>query len=295
MTGFLLLNKPKGRTSYSAVAAVKHFSGEKRVGHTGTLDPMATGVLPVFLGRATALSSALLDADKTYIARVKLGVSTDTCDITGKVLEERKVTLKNEDIPNLLKSFEGEIMQTPPIYSAIKQNGVRLYELARKGEQAEIPERKVFVRSIKQTGELDENGEFTFCATVSKGTYIRSLCRDIGEKAGCLATMSELCRTETAGFGIENCVTLEEIEQNGIERYLRGCDSAVMHLSAVRVTQKQAKRFCNGGQLDFDRLKGAFNTDNELFRVYFEDNFLGLGRADIQKSQLAVKCVVFSL
>ena len=291
MQGFLLLNKPKGKTSFGAVAYIRKLAGEKRVGHTGTLDPLATGVLPVFLGRATALSSYLLDADKEYEAEITLGVTTDTCDITGEVIRRQEVNVNSGMIEKALEHFKGEISQTPPMYSAIKKDGVRLYELARKGIETEIPSRKVTVFESKVISPL-ENNKFKVKFTVSKGTYIRSLCRDIGEYLGCGATLSELCRTSVSGFGLNECARLEDLNSDNISQFIISEENAVLHLPQVNVTEKQAVRFCNGGQLDFDRLKLSDKTDGLLFRVKCGDLFLGIGQNDSLKGQLAVKCVI---
>ena len=181
MQGLILLDKPENITSFGAVARIKRMASEKRVGHTGTLDPMATGVLPVLLGRATVLSGLLLDADKRYTAAVKLGVSTDTDDITGNIISESQVNITNERISGALKHFTGILMQRPPIYSALKKDGVRLYKLAREGKTAEVESRKIEVFSINLISPLNADNIFEIDVHVSKGTYIRSLARDIGE------------------------------------------------------------------------------------------------------------------
>ncbi len=292
MQGFLLLNKPEGITSYGAVARVKRLSGEKRIGHTGTLDPMAKGVLPLLLGRATALSSYLLDADKGYRATVKLGIETDSGDITGNVTAKREVAVNKEQLLSVLEKFKGKSRQTPPMFSALKKDGVRLYDLARAGKTVDIPEREIEVFKLDLVKELDENFEFTVETVVSKGTYIRSLARDIGRALGCGATLTSLLRTKTAGFDIGDCVTLEELEQDFSARLLP-CDRVVEHFRKISVTMAQARRFTNGGQLDLDRIKLENFSDGELIRVYFEENFLGLGFTDTKKHQLAVKCVIY--
>lgn len=292
MQGLILLNKPSGITSFGAVAKIKRRAAEKRVGHTGTLDPMATGVLPVFLGRATALSSYLLDGDKSYRATVKLGVSTDTCDITGEVIKDCVVNLNNNDVLSALKNFVGEIEQTPPMFSAIKKDGVRLYELARKGIEVEIPKRTVAIRSISQISPLNEKNEFDVEVTVSKGTYIRSLCRDIGEFLGVGATLTALCRTEASGFSIEDCIDLEDITEDNISEYLLNEETAVSHFKEINVTENQARRFSNGGQLSYERLKEQAFDDGELFRVKHNGLFIGLGFADNERQQLGIKCII---
>lgn len=292
MQGLILLNKPSGITSFGAVAKIKRAAHEKRVGHTGTLDPMATGVLPVLLGRATALSGLMLDADKRYTATVRLGVATDTDDITGTVIKNGEVNVTSERLNNAVSHFTGEIMQRPPAYSALKKDGVRLYTLARRGETVEVLERRVTVFSADVVSYINEKNEFTVNFHVSKGTYIRSLARDIGEFLGCGACLSSLCRTYTGGFSLSQCISPEALTEQNISEYILSEEKAVEYLKEVQVTKKQAVRFSNGGQLGFERLKGIDLTENELVRVKCEKLFLGIGRADIAKDQLAVKCVI---
>ncbi len=290
MQGLLLLNKPKGITSFSAVSKIKWLAQEKRVGHTGTLDPLATGVLPIFLGRATALSGILLDADKGYIASVKLGITTDTCDITGEVLSEREINVTVEMLKAALNKFRGKISQIPPIYSALKKDGVRLYQLAREGKSVEIEPREV---EIKTLNLLEFSGDtFKIEVECSKGTYIRSLCRDIGEELGCGATMTELVRTTTSGFSLQQTISLDELTRENIENYIFSEETALSYLKEVMVTEKQAIRFSNGGQLSYERLKNANFKDGELLRVKFGDKFLGVGYADNENAQITIKCVI---
>ncbi len=293
MLGLLLVNKPEGITSFGVVARIKRLTGEKRVGHTGTLDPMATGVLPVLIGRGTTLCSHLLSADKSYRARVKLGVVTDTLDITGEVLQTKAVNCSNEQILEVLENFKGKQSQVPPMYSAIKKDGVRMYELARKGESARIEPRDIEVFSLTQIAPLNENGEFEIETRVSKGTYIRSLVRDIGESLGCSATLSALIRTETAGFSLDECVKLDNLTAENISDYILPCDKAVSHLPQVNITEKQAVRFSNGGQLDLERLKIKDYSNGQLYRVYSSERFLGLGEIDIDNRNLKIACLIF--
>lgn len=297
MRGLLLIDKPMGLTSFSAVSVIKRTAKEKRVGHTGTLDPMATGVLPVLLGRATALSSLLLEGNKRYIAGIKLGVTTDTDDITGEILTEKSVNVAQSDLEKALKGFLGIISQKPPAYSAIKKDGVRLYKLAREGKDVEIPERQVEILEIKQLTPLGEDNCFTAEFYVSKGTYIRSLARDIGEALGCGATLFSLRRTETSQFSIESCVPLDLLTEGNIENYLLSEERVVSHLREIFVTEKQASRFCNGGQLSFDRLNISCDDfkENQLFRIKFKNEFLGVGYADLENRQIAIKCVIHDI
>lgn len=294
MKGLLLLDKPQGITSFSAVGGVKRRAKEKRVGHTGTLDPMATGVLPVLLGRATALSGLLLDADKKYTAEIKLGVTTDTDDITGEILSEKEVNVSNEDLKSALKRFTGKITQTPPMYSAIKKDGVRLYKLAREGKTAEIPAREVEILNLELVSPLNEENVFKVETHVSKGTYIRSLARDIGKFLGCGATLYSLRRTYAGGFDISQCTPLDDLDEENIEKHIISEENAVLHLKEIKVTENQAVRFCNGGQLGFERLK--FDTkslnENELVRIKRNDLFLGIGFADTERQQIGIKCII---
>lgn len=289
--GLLLLDKPEGKTSFGAVAKVKWLAKEKRVGHTGTLDPMATGVLPIFLGRATALSGLLIDGDKRYTATVKLGITTDTDDITGKILTENSVDVTPEKLKEALKHFVGLQSQIPPMYSAIKKDGVRLYALAREGKTAEIQPRDIEVYSIDLLSGINNN-TFIIDVHVSKGTYIRSLARDIGEYLGCGATLSALKRTYAAGFDIKDCVKLEELTPENVADYICSEERAVMDFPEISVTEKQAVRFQNGGQLGFDRLKNADFCDGQLLRVKFGETLLGIGIADNEKQQVAIKCIL---
>ena len=291
MLGLILLNKPQGITSFGAVARIKRLSGEKRVGHTGTLDPMATGVLPILVGRATVLSQYLIEADKRYSATIRLGISTDSCDITGNVLSEKDVNVSADDISKTLRNFKGKQMQIPPMFSAIKQNGVRMYELARKGESVDIPARQIEVFELQQTSNF-ENDTFDIDTTVSKGTYIRSLCRDIGESLGCGATLTRLQRTKTAGFCIDRCVDLDSLTEENISDYILPADTVVQYMPALSISEKQAIRFCNGGELDLGRIKCDKFCHDELYRVYFNDKFLGLGRSDTEKNILKIECLV---
>ena len=291
MQGLILLDKPGGITSFGAVARVKRTAHEKRVGHTGTLDPMATGVLPVLLGRATALSGLLLDADKRYTAEIKLGTVTDTDDITGSVLSQSVVNVTEKELEDALLHFTGKIKQRPPAYSALKKDGVPMYRLARRGDMPEIPEREVEIFEISQPTGLTGD-TFKIDVHVSKGTYIRSLARDLGEFLGCGACLSALRRTYAGGFNISECTALDDITEENISQHIVSEEKAVAYLREVKVTEKQAVRFCNGGKLAFDRLRLTDASENELFRVKFDGLFLGIGAAENEKEQLAIKCII---
>ena len=290
MQGMILLDKPEGMTSFSAVSAVKRIFGEKRVGHTGTLDPMATGVLPILLGRATRLCELMLTADKRYTAEVLLGVETDTLDITGNVISETDCDISVVEFESVCSRFIGEYEQVPPMFSALKKDGVRLYDLARQGVEIEREARLV---SIKKLDIIEKSGKNKFIIDVicSKGTYIRSLADDLGKALGVGATLTMLRRTETAGYTADMCVTLDELKENP-QKYLREADSVVAYCPSVNVTDNQTRRFLNGGELFLERIN--FDTevsDGDLIRVYsFDNKFLGLGLVDGEL--LKIKCII---
>ena len=209
-SGILIVDKPEGWTSMDVCAKLRGVFHEKRVGHGGTLDPMATGVLPVFVGRATRAAEFAEKSDKEYIAGIKLGVITNTQDITGEVQERRPAQVSRERLETALEQFQGDIMQVPPMYSAIKINGKKLYELARKGREVERPARAVTIKALEI---LDKQGDslYTIRVRCTKGTYIRTLCHDIGQALGCGGCMASLRRTMAAGFTLEDAVSLEQI------------------------------------------------------------------------------------
>lgn len=292
MSHLILIDKPEGMTSFSAVARVKRKLSQKRVGHTGTLDPMATGVLPILTGRASRLSSMMLESDKRYSATVKLGIVTDTYDITGSVLRKNAVNVTDGQFRDVCKAFLGTQKQLPPMYSAIKKDGVRLYELARRGESVERVARDIEIKEINVMGRISED-EYLIDVLCSKGTYIRSLAFDIGEKLGCGAALSALRRTAVSGFTIEDCTPLEEFINSDDGDFLKSPELCVMHLKFVGVSQAQANRFCHGGELDLGRLKDLPKLSaGEKLRVKFADEFLGIGLADTEKGVLKIGCIV---
>ena len=213
MTGFVFLDKEEGITSFIAAAKMRRIFGEKKAGHTGTLDPMATGVMTVALGGATRFIELMPSHEKAYCAVIKFGFSTDTLDITGEVTEKSDKKVSRKEFEGVLECFRGEIMQVPPMYSAIKKDGVRLYDLARKGIEVEREERKVTIKKLELVSCDEKENEFTIDVLCSGGTYIRSLCSDIGEKLGVPCTMKSLRRTMANNIDISKCLTLEEIEK----------------------------------------------------------------------------------
>ena len=289
MNGFVVLDKPEGVTSFKAVAPLRRLFGERRVGHTGTLDPMATGVLPVALGKAARFIDYLPDTGKAYEARFRCGITTDTLDITGTVIKETKADVTEQDVLALLPRFTGEITQVPPMYSAIRVEGQRLYDLARKGIEVERQERRVTIGSLELTGV--DGGEFAVSVSCSKGTYIRSLIADMGEALGCGAVMTALRRTRSNGFTIEEALTSEQVEERG-EAAVLPLDHPFLCYGALTVTEPQANRFRNGGELFTERLKGEPTAG--VYRVYAPDGlFLGLGKitSDNTESLTALKVI----
>ena len=291
MQGLLLINKPEGITSFKAVFVTRKLTNTKKVGHTGTLDPLATGVLPILIGRATSLSPYLLNADKRYIATVKAGIVTDTLDITGKVLASKEANFTIEDLNKAILAFTGEIQQYPPMFSAIKKDGVPLYKLARKGQEIELESRKINIFSIKLLDFNEKDKTFSIDVHCSKGTYIRSLCRDLGEYLGCGATMTSLKRTATGAFTLEQCIDLDSLSKENICDNILSEELAVGHLPALFVSEKQALRFSNGGKLSFDRLNQKVE-DGQYLRVKYKDRFIGIGYADSEKKEIRIMCLI---
>ena len=291
MQGFLLIDKPEGFTSSDVVAVLRGLLHTKRIGHTGTLDPMATGVLTVFTGRATKLCELLPSDEKRYTAVFQLGMTSDTLDRTGNILSRSPVTVGKEQVEQVLEQFRGEIEQIPPMYSAIKQDGVRLYDLARQGITAKRESRRVIIHELRLLKADEREHVYTIDVRCSKGTYIRSLCDDIGQALGCGAIVTELRRTCANGFGIEQCVTLEQLKASDApSSLLLPCDQALLSYHAVTVTEGQAKRFCNGGALAQDRIKLTQNP-TEYLRVYAPNgDFLGLGV--LRDGELKVQCIL---
>lgn len=250
---------------------------EKRIGHAGTLDPLATGVLPVFVGRATRAVEFADKAGKEYVAGLRLGLTTDTQDVTGRVLEERAVTVGREDVSRALEGFRGEIMQVPPMYSAVKINGKKLYELARKGREVERQPRPVQIFSL-ELGQAEEGGDFPLRIRCSKGTYIRTLCHDIGQALGCGGCMSALRRTEAAGFTLADAVTLEEVQaaacRGEAEGLLMPVDAYFRDYPALTVGEREEKAARNGAAFPWRGTDGTY-------RVYAPGGeFLLLGRLE---------------
>lgn len=291
MTGIIPLYKGENITSFFAVAKLRRIAEEKKAGHTGTLDPNATGVLPVALGGATRFIELLPTHKKAYIATFRTGIETDTLDIWGNVLKtsDKEVTL--QDILDIADDFRGEIRQVPPMYSALKKDGVRLYELARQGKEVEREERSC--RIYKLDIQESENGEFSLYCECSAGTYIRTLISDIGDRLGSGATMTSLKRTYACGVDISSCYTLEQLEEmkkrGTLSEAIIPVDKLLQSYPAINVTENQAVRFRNGGDLMASRVKELKNFG--IYRVYGKNEFLGLGEYTEESRSLTVKRV----
>ena len=272
-SGIIIINKPAGWTSMDVCAKLRGIFHEKRVGHAGTLDPMATGVLPVFVGQATKAVSFAESGEKEYLARLRLGLTTDTQDTTGTALSELPVTVTEEDLRAVLPRFTGEIEQIPPMYSAVKVQGRKLYELARKGAEVERKPRAVTIFSLELLGQTGKN-EYALRVRCSKGTYIRTLCHDIGAVLGCGGAMSALERTMAAGFTLGEAVTLEQVQAQK-ETLLRPTDSLFRSYGAYHIADAETERRCRCGN------PIRSDVENGIYRIYGMDgSFLAISRAE---------------
>ncbi|MDF2572492.1 MAG: truB [Sporomusa sp.] len=270
-SGVINVLKPPGMTSHDVVAFVRRLYSIKRVGHAGTLDPAAAGVLPVFIGNATRLVEYLADADKSYRAELTFGLETDTGDDTGQVITSRSYTKPSlSQISEVLTTFLGVTEQIPPMYSAIKVDGKKLYELARAGQVIERKPRRILIDDIALVKEFDTG--FVFDVSCSKGTYIRTLCADIGNKLNCLAVMSFLVRTRVGGFSLKQSLTLEEIAENK-QQAVQNPDIVLTHLPAIILSEQESQAVKNG------RTIGCAKSGADLVKMYdCQNNFIGIGR-----------------
>ncbi|MBU5334939.1 tRNA pseudouridine(55) synthase TruB [Intestinibacter bartlettii] len=287
MNKIINILKPTGMTSHDVVSCVRRTLNMKKVGHTGTLDPDAAGVLPICLGRATKVSELILNKDKSYICELTLGIETDTYDSSGTILYRNdNLDIEESKIREAFKSQEGEIKQLPPVYSALKVNGKKMCDLARKGKAdlIDIKPRKVNIKEIDILN-ISKN-KITFYVKCSKGTYVRSICHDIGEYLNCGGHMSFLLRTSSGKFNLENAITLEELEElkntDSLDEYLYDIDYVLDNLPEVNLNPSAKRYYMNGGVIDSRRfvVKKSQNNDkeNDLVRVYCENIFIGVGK-----------------
>ena len=292
MNGIICINKPKDWTSFDVVAKFRGIARTKKCGHTGTLDPMATGVLPILLGNATKLSSLIPDSDKGYRAGFQLGVTTDTLDATGTVLSTVPVQVSLPQLEAALASFRGTIQQVPPMYSAVQVNGQRLYDLARNGQTVERPSRTVTIHQLDLLDYDPKTGQGTLEVFCSKGTYIRSLVDDLGTALGCGGMLTSLVRSKANGFTLDDCLTLEECQQladsGALESRVLPADRVLEELPMLRLNRVQGEKFQHGVKLDLNRLKLPQQIECNL-RVYNETGlFLGLARCDLDAEELVI-------
>lgn len=284
--GIINVYKEKGYTSHDVVAKLRGILRIKKIGHTGTLDPDATGVLPVCIGKATKLVDMITDKDKTYEAECRLGITTDTQDISGQVIKTSEVNVDFNQLKEAIHCYIGEYLQLPPMYSAIKVGGKRLYELARQGKEIERERRKVVIKDIRLLNYSEEKKEFSVVVDCTKGTYIRTLLHDIGDTLGCGATMISLKRTAVGSFPIEEALKLSEIEENARENklqpYIIPVDQMFLAYDKINVNQDNHKLIYNGNAFSVSHiLQESREFSSELLRIYdAENNFVGIYRYD---------------
>ena len=272
MDGILIVNKPKNCTSHDVVYKVKKITNQK-VGHTGTLDPMATGVLPLLIGKGTLCSKYLIEHDKIYKATIQLGKKTTTADQEGEVIEEQEIAnnaLEPQYVTKRLKEFLGKQIQTPPMYSAIKVNGKKLYEYARKGQNVEVPKREIEIYEIELLNIDKQNKKIEYKVHCSKGTYIRSLCEDIAQKLGTIGYMAELERLKVGKFILKNAVSIDDLKKENIEKNIITIEEIFKNNEKINLTRKKLELFLNGVQITYDNPDG-------VYKIYCENKFIGTG------------------
>lgn len=270
MDGIIVINKEKEYTSHDVVAKLKKKLNISKVGHTGTLDPNATGVLPILIGKGTKFSKYLINHDKIYEVQLELGKKTDTADVEGKIIEEKKVDEKyiKENLLQVLESFVGKQEQIPPMYSAIKKNGKKLYEYARTGEKVDIEPRKIEIYKI-DLNKYDKN-IISFVVSCSKGTYIRSLCEDIAEKLDTVGYMKNLKRLQVGKFNIKDAVYIDDINLENVDEHLITLEELLKRTESISLNEKKLKLFLNGVQL-------TCNNNDGLYKIYVANKFIGTG------------------
>lgn len=276
MEGIIVVNKPKGITSFDVIRKLKKILKTKKIGHTGTLDPLATGVMLMCVGKATKLASDLEAKAKVYIANFDIGYATDTYDIEGKKIVENIIDVSKEDLEQSIKKFIGNIKQVPPMYSAIKIDGNKLYHLARKGIEVERPERDITIEYINLLDFKDNKAKIE--TKVSKGCYIRSLIFDIGQDLGTYATMTALQRKQVGDYSLENSYSLEQIEEmvlNNDFKFLKTVEEIFSYDKYSLQTEKELTLYKNG-----NTVKIKENLENKKYRIYFQDEFIGLANVE---------------
>lgn len=292
MNGIICVNKPQDFTSFDVVAKLRGILRIKRLGHGGTLDPMATGVLPVFVGTATKACDIMPDTTKSYLAGFRLGQTSDTQDVTGEILTSSDMPVSYDDLMSVLPLFRGKILQLPPMYSAVQVNGKRLYDLARQGIEVERTPREIEVTSLEIFEYDEETREGTIEIDCSKGTYIRTIINDIGEKLGCGGIMTSLVRTSSGGFTLDDCYTFEQIQQardeDRLEELILPIERVFEKLPKLRLGEAQTRMYRNGVKLDLARIYNI-RDDADTYAVYGNDGaFIGTAHADRENGILRV-------
>lgn len=292
LNGILPVNKPTDFTSFDVIAKLRGITHTRKIGHSGTLDPMATGVLLLFFGGATKACSILPNEDKRYVARLKFGIITDTEDITGRVLSEQRTDVTEEEFALVAQSFVGEIKQTPPMYSAVKVGGRPLYDLARKGKEVERPVKDIKVYAVKllafdgaeQTAQIEVH--------CGKGTYIRTLIADMGQALGCGAVMTELCRTEAGGFCLDECYSIEDIQRMAdggtLEEAMLPVERLFSSLPKLELCDFDAKLYQNGVPLELEK-RGWDIIEGDLAVYDRSGKFLGVSYMNKEENELKLK------
>ena len=282
LDGVIIINKPKGFTSHDVVNVLRKKLNIKKIGHTGTLDPNATGVLPVLIGKATKISKYLIEHKKTYIATIILGKKTDTGDLDGNIIEDDKTikALEENKIKEILEDFIGKQNQIPPMYSAIKVKGKKLYEYAREGKKVDIKPREIEIYYMEF--KKYQNNEITFEVECSKGTYIRTLCEDIAKKLGTIGCMKELQRVKVDTFSIENSVPLENLDDINLKEKIITIEKIFLDKLQINLNDRKLELFLNGVQLTYE-------LEDGLYRIYNNNKFIGLG---IIKNKLLKRDIV---
>ncbi len=288
--GIICVNKPAGFTSFDVVAKLRGILKMKRLGHSGTLDPMATGVLPVFAGSAAKAISIIPVGDKKYTAGFRLGLTTDTQDITGKIISEGEFDVTLEQVKNAAEKLTGEIKQIPPMFSAVSVGGKRLYELARQGIEVDREARDITVYSIDILSFDEKTGQGKLSIFCSKGTYVRTIIHEIGVSLGCGAVMTSLVRTSSNGFSIEDCYTLEQLEalrdEEKLESAVIPVERLFSSLPSIILDKRKTALYKNGVKLRFDQLEGI--TEDKIYKVYGDGGFIGTAKADFEEKILRV-------
>lgn len=293
MNGIIIIDKPQNYTSFDIIAILRKKFNQKKIGHMGTLDPMATGVLPVLLGDTAKFQIFTENKDKEYIAKMEFGLTTDTLDSTGNILSTSSQKVTEKSFLKAIENFLGKIKQIPPMFSAIKQNGKKLCDLARKGIEVERKEREVVIKNIDVISFDEKTQTAVVKVKCSAGTYIRTLCSDIGNILGCGAIMTELRRTESNGFKETESITLDEIEKYSTEEirnnYVFPTEYLFKNFKKISISEAQKIRFKNGGALSIERIFMNFLVkDEEILQVYCKNEFVGLGLVCKEKNEIKV-------